>query len=868
MVHFDASVISGESPVYGRSGLVSFCLQGRDFATEGLFIGNAPAQDAPPQDAEFDLCHIEPTAVSLALGRVLAFAGKHLGLGIKAVSLALWQVLAFTVKYLGLGIKAVSLALWRVLAFAGKHMGLGIKAGLLAAWRVLAFAGKYLALGFKAVFLALWRFLGFAGKHLWLAISTPLIYLGKGIAWAGKHLGLGIKAVSLALWRVLVFVGKHMGLGISTPLTVTGKDLALVWGHLRAPIATIFGYLRPALLLLLVSPYILASFLAYLLIKALGSQAVALGARQLWRAISVPSILLVRVTAGAWRSTYSAVVSLCQLAGMALAFTIKCLLLAIYIPFIYLGQGIGWIVKSLGSGAFLLLLGLIRALGFAARPLGRAGSSFFQSQAVGLRSLGRYFWAAAYTMGRDLQAGLSLLGRYAAGVLVASPRYARAGLIFGLSNLAVAVGVLAFSPLILLRLAVDKAYRQKMAARSGRLWAFLKVRPALVLPCLAFTAIIGLTPWYVPRLLPSETPLEVLIWTSEEKHVVLQLALDRFNEDSPAITVDGRRYAVQARAVPMPSAVMYDHLVARLDRGTAFPLEFGLPIVVSPSNSNWLGQINLDTGQEIFQLDHLRPIVRTPVVIATHRGTVECLGWPERPFGWADLIALRDNPEVWAACPAAGSDWGTQSPPGFGDPATSSTARSALQALLLVGAEKLAEEFSPEDLEGPSVEELLSLVRAASEPSSPGGGESLADPTLALAPGHFQPVEEYQVAQYYLRLPEAADGPDSEPSSEIVAIYPREGTMWHDNPYGIVNVTWVSPEQREAALLLQQHLRSREEQDRFMEEGFRPGIYLEPREVLTPTRGLNLKQPQTFLGRVSPEVVRAIQGSWEEAISR
>ena len=39
MAHFDASVPSGESPVNGRAGLVSFCLQGRD------------------------LCHVEPTTV-------------------------------------------------------------------------------------------------------------------------------------------------------------------------------------------------------------------------------------------------------------------------------------------------------------------------------------------------------------------------------------------------------------------------------------------------------------------------------------------------------------------------------------------------------------------------------------------------------------------------------------------------------------------------------------------------------------------------------------------------------------------------------------------------------------------------------------
>ncbi len=63
MVHFDASVLSGESPVNGRSGLVSCCLQGRDLATEGLFIGHAPAQDSPGQDAELYLCHVEPTTV-------------------------------------------------------------------------------------------------------------------------------------------------------------------------------------------------------------------------------------------------------------------------------------------------------------------------------------------------------------------------------------------------------------------------------------------------------------------------------------------------------------------------------------------------------------------------------------------------------------------------------------------------------------------------------------------------------------------------------------------------------------------------------------------------------------------------------------
>ncbi len=74
MVHFDASVLNGESPVDGSSGLVSFCLQGRDLSTEGIFIGDAPTQDSPLQDAELDLCHVEPTTVLAGVVKFQAFA--------------------------------------------------------------------------------------------------------------------------------------------------------------------------------------------------------------------------------------------------------------------------------------------------------------------------------------------------------------------------------------------------------------------------------------------------------------------------------------------------------------------------------------------------------------------------------------------------------------------------------------------------------------------------------------------------------------------------------------------------------------------------------------------------------------------------
>ena len=83
MVHFDASVFSGESPVYGRSGLVSFCLHDRDLATESLFIGDTPAQDSPSQDTELDLCHVEPTTVLGSVVKLQAFAYSPSLLGLE-----------------------------------------------------------------------------------------------------------------------------------------------------------------------------------------------------------------------------------------------------------------------------------------------------------------------------------------------------------------------------------------------------------------------------------------------------------------------------------------------------------------------------------------------------------------------------------------------------------------------------------------------------------------------------------------------------------------------------------------------------------------------------------------------------------------
>ncbi len=202
--------------------------------------------------------------------------------------------------------------------------------------------------------------------------------------------------------------------------------------------------------------------------------------------------------------------------------------------------------------------------------------------------------------------------------------------------------------------------------------------------------------------------VDVLIWTSGEKQNVLGPALQRFNESEPTVTLGGVRYTVHARSVTVNSGEMYGHLVRKLTQGVEFPASTqGEPTVVSPSTSDWLGQVNLEAGRPVFDIDRLKPVVRTPVVIFTYRGMAECLGWPQQPIGWADIIALAERPAGWADCPTARVEWGRKPLVAFTDPAISSTARSTLQLLNIAGAGKPAEQFTPADVNDPKVHDFV-----------------------------------------------------------------------------------------------------------------------------------------------------------------
>ncbi len=129
---------------------------------------------------------------------------------------------------------------------------------------------------------------------------------------------------------------------------------------------------------------------------------------------------------------------------------------------------------------------------------------------------------------------------------------------------------------------------------------------------------------------------------------------------------------------------------------------------------------------------------------------------------------------------------------------------------------------------------------------------------------HFAPLEEYMLPWMKRGLvnSETVIGKEEKKplDKRMVAIYPREGTIWHNNPGAIVqNVPWTSQAQQQAAQLFIEYLLKPEQQEKAMEWGFRPANPQVPYgKSLSKEFGIDPDEPWTLLGRLSPEVAEEI----------
>ena len=82
----------------------------------------------------------------------------------------------------------------------------------------------------------------------------------------------------------------------------------------------------------------------------------------------------------------------------------------------------------------------------------------------------------------------------------------------------------------------------------------------------------------------------------------------------------------------------------------------------------------------------------------------ECLGWPDEEIGYADILALRADPDGLGARPRLRADRVGRRPLlAFTNPNTSTSGRNVLVSLYSIAAGKSPAELTVDDIERPEV---------------------------------------------------------------------------------------------------------------------------------------------------------------------
>jgi Ca-activated chloride channel family protein len=127
-------------------------------------------------------------------------------------------------------------------------------------------------------------------------------------------------------------------------------------------------------------------------------------------------------------------------------------------------------------------------------------------------------------------------------------------------------------------------------------------------------------------------------------------------------------------------------------------------------------------------------------------------------------------------------------------------------------------------------------------------------------------VEEKSVLDYNKGNPDGITQPGERPRPPrvpLVAIYPKEGTLFSDSPFYILNADWVTPQQRKAAEAFTAFVQQPENQRQALSFGFRPGNpAVAVGAPITSANGVDPNQPQTTLGVPAPPVLVKIIEQW------
>lgn len=286
------------------------------------------------------------------------------------------------------------------------------------------------------------------------------------------------------------------------------------------------------------------------------------------------------------------------------------------------------------------------------------------------------------------------------------------------------------------------------------------------------------------------------------------------------------------------------------------------PTIYSPAGGFWLTLVNYESGQTVFAPDQSRPTALTPVVIAIWESRLKALQakHPNQPIGWEELLQVMKAPNGW-------QDYGLTGRKtvyyGHTNPYVSSTGLATLIAEFYASARYHTQQKDVKQLTvamvndatvQAGVRDLENMIKHYAERTT-----EFKD-YIAQGPEYVDFVALQEGDLLYINTGQAK----VKPPEKLVALYPKEGTFWLEHPFAIPNADWVTAEQRQAAQVFTDYVLSEPVQARVMAAGLRPALKtMKLAFPFTAEMGVDPQQPVNIFDTPAPDVITAIQTSWQ-----
>lgn len=379
----------------------------------------------------------------------------------------------------------------------------------------------------------------------------------------------------------------------------------------------------------------------------------------------------------------------------------------------------------------------------------------------------------------------------------------------------------------------DRASRPKKAdARNALIWVGILAALIFVFCCgaagLLYVALSDGKDGQA-TLPPATTGSALTVAYSPEKETLFTQLVDEFNRQGFK-TPDGEKMVVTP--VRLDPETM-------IDRALTGELQ-----AISPDSSLWLYQLDrawMDArGTDLPVVGETVRYAVSPVVIAMWQDVARSMGYPDRSLGWEDLLskAQSDANFKWSH-PSTGSASGLL----------------ATLAQFYAGA-GVTRGLTLEDAQRQSTLDYVAAIERTVRYY--GEGEwAVVQRVLQEGRSYLDAFVCQEQLVVYL---------NQNQSDRIVAIYPKEGSLWEDHPLALLETPDLTTNQRLVFARFRDFLLSSDAQAKVLAAGYRPAdlniSLTDPASPLTADNGVDPSQPQTSLQLPNAAVVDVVRNVW------